>query len=394
MKKDSLSGSKRLHIDIRPGRTEDNGEVRYDLSIAGRPYDVYFRSSDLTLYAGVEPSLVLALLPAMRVGADLVPAQPISRDFSANLVQFMEIFGRWFKEFRQIDILGGRRDSAPPRSSGRVGVFFGGGVDAFYTLFKYQDEITDLIFVHGFDIGLKDHVIRKSVSDMCRVVAARLGKGLVEVETNARSMIRRYGDWGAHVGGAFLASIGHLLSSEFSKIYIAAGVYQDAVFPWSTHPDTDPLLGSNKIILVHDGCEAKRTEKIEAISGHEIVMDHLRVCNAMVEGAYNCGTCEKCLRTMITLYALGKLGRCRTLPQSIDPTAVRSLLYTRKAAQVFARENLSLLESRGLQESPIYAALQATTSRPLWLANLIKTLRKRKRKLTRLVSRSSPFGLH
>jgi hypothetical protein len=393
MKNFHLLHSKRPCVEIGLGQTGDEGEVRYALSIVGRPYEVFFRSPEVTLYPGVEPLLVLALLPAMRVGADLLPAQPIGQDFSVNLVRFMEIFGRWFKDFRKVDILGERGVSGRPRANARVGAFFSGGVDSFYTLLKHQNEITDLVYVHGFDLALRDRVRRKAVSDMCRAVADRLGKGLVEVETNAPSMVRPYSKWGRHAFGAVLACVGHLLSSEFSKIYIASGVHQDALSPWGSHPDTDPLLGSQEVTFIHDGCEAQRTEKIEAICEHKIVMDHLRVCWENVEGTYNCGKCEKCLRTMISLYAIGKLGHCRTLPARLDQTAVRNLLFTYGAAQVFARENLSLLEAHGLQQAPIYAALQVASARPLWQANLMKALRKRKQQLIRFASRFSPFRL-
>jgi hypothetical protein len=383
MKNFHSPNSKRPCVEIGLGRPGDDGEVRYALSIAGRPYEVFFRSSDVALYPGVEPLLVLALLPAMRVGADLLPAQPISEDFSVNLVRFMEIFGRWFKDFSKVHILGERGVPGRPRTNARVGAFFSGGVDSFYTLLKHQNEITDLVYVHGFDVRLKDHVRRKAVSDMCRAVADRLGKGLVEVETNAPSMARPYSEWGMHAHGAVLACIGHLLSSEFRKIYIASSYHQDTLFPWGSHPDTDPLLGSQEVTFIHDGCEAHRAEKIEATCEHEIVMDHLRVCWENVEGTYNCGECEKCLRTMISLYAIGKLERCRTLPERLDPTAVRNLLFTYEAAQPFVRENLSLLEAHGLEQSPIYAALQAASARPLWQANLMKALRKRKKKLSK-----------
>ena len=383
---------KRPHIDIPPGETEAEGIMRYNISIAGKSHDVYFRSADVPLYAGVEPLLILALLPAMRLGADIVPSVPITRDLSDNLIKFMEIFGGWFKEYRQVNILGGRRDPAPPRDNGRVGVFFSGGVDSFYTLIKHQNEITDLIYVQGFDIDLKDQSQRKAVSEMCRNVADNLGKGLVEVETNAKRMLKGYGEWGAHNHGLALGSVAHILSSQFSKIYLASSYSLDALFPWGSHPDTDPLLGSRAITIVHDGCEAKRTEKIATICEHDVVMDHLRICWENVEGSHNCGRCEKCMRTMISLYALGRLERCQTLPGKVDTMAVRNLLYDYEAVRVFARENLSLLEAaHGLRQSPVYTALQTATSRPMWLAKLIKYYQSRKRKLARFVSRIKLF---
>ena len=210
-----------------------------------------------------------------------------------------------------------------------------------------------------------------------------------------RRVLKPYSKWGLHAHGAALGCVGHILSSEFKKIYIASTFHQDALFPWASHPDTDPLLGSREITLIHDGCETDRPHKIEAVCEHEIVMDHLRVCWANVEGTYNCGGCEKCLRTMIILDAIGKLGRCRTLPGRPDPKAVRRLLYTHdyEVGRVFAREDISFLEACGLQQSPMVASLRTALARPRWLAGLIRAVRKRAQKLARLVSSVSPFGL-
>ena len=54
-------------------------------------------------------------------------------------------------------------------------------------------------------------------------------------------------------------------------------------------------------------------------------MRHLRVCWENRDGSYNCGTCKKCLRTMIALRIAGKLDACETLPHEIDLDAVRDL---------------------------------------------------------------------
>ena len=40
------------------------------------------------------------------------------------------------------------------RRAAGVACFFSGGVDSFYTLLKHREEVTHIIFVHGFDIAL------------------------------------------------------------------------------------------------------------------------------------------------------------------------------------------------------------------------------------------------
>jgi hypothetical protein len=372
-------------LRIQSAQGLDDGEIRYSLSLAGKPYQIYFRSSQIPLYQGVEPMVVLALLPAMKLGLDILSTHPVSPDFIANLDRFMEVFCGWFPDFHKISLLGKQAEVRGQHANGRTGVFFTGGVDSFYTLMKHQAEITDLVYVHGFDVSLDDYPRRKAVSDMCRAVADRLGKRFVEVETNARRLLKGHTKWGKHAHGTALACIGHVLSSEFEKIFIASSFYRGALFPWGSHPDTDPLLASPSVSFIHDGCEARRTEKIESICRSQAVMDHLRVCWTNVEGTYNCGKCEKCIRTMISLYALGKIGSCRTLPAIIDPSAVKNLLFASQSEREFVRENLVLMDTRGLKYSPIRSALQKAADRPAWFVRLLISWRKQTRKLLKLL---------
>lgn len=370
--------------------------VRYSVQIGKRDYDIFFRTPDSTLYSGVEPILVLSLLPAMRLAADIHITGPIRTELSDNLHRYMGIIEQWYRDFSRINISGKTGVDGFPGSRNRVGLFFTGGVDSFYSLLKRKDEITDLIYVHGFDVELGDHARRKAVSDMCRSVAGAFGKGLVEVETNARRLLKGYTHWGRHGHGPALASVGHILSSEFRRIYIAASRLADALIistgfnpPWGSHPDTDPLLGDSTIDLIHDGYE-RRPEKIEAICDNEVVMDHLRVCWTNVEGAYNCGRCEKCLRTMLTLHTLGKLKGCRTLPDTIEPADIRSLLLERGRDLERLRENLLLLITRGQQDSPICSAVREIALRPAWRTNMLITIQKTRSKARKLIFSHQP----
>jgi hypothetical protein len=52
-----------------------------------------------------------------------------------------------------------------------------------------------------------------------------------------------------------------------------------------------------------------RLEKIRRISTEPLVQRNLRVCWQNVAGSLNCGRCEKCVRTMLSLDICGTLGR-------------------------------------------------------------------------------------
>src|SRR5262249_59102310 len=73
----------------------------------------------------------------------------------------------------------------------------------------------------------------------------------------------------------------------------------------------------------------------------------LRVCWENPDGAYNCGRCEKCLRTMINLLIAGALDRCPTFPLPLDPVRVADLDITACNTRLFMIENIEGLQRIG-----------------------------------------------
>ena len=118
-------------------------------------------------------------------------------------------------------------------------------------------------------------------------------------------------------------------------------------------------------------------------------MQHLRVCWERVEGKYNCGECEKCFRTMITLYALGTFEACRAFDCNIDVGKLRRTLVLSPSRLLFLQQNLRLMEDRGLGDTPIYEALKHSGERPMWLAGRLHKYRKRWARLKRDIARLS-----
>ena len=78
--------------------------------------------------------------------------------------------------------------AAPSRPShGRVAAFFSGGVDSWSTVLDNPD-VSDLIFVHGFDLLRAAHQgdLADKIEESLRAAAAELGLSMHVVETNLR----------------------------------------------------------------------------------------------------------------------------------------------------------------------------------------------------------------
>jgi hypothetical protein len=330
---------------------ERHGTVAVD--VLDRSYDIEFQPA----WGKIPPEAMVtaSLLPAMSLGADLRVEGKVCKFLLESLSLIQDIFIAWDASFRRISIEPSEpnEQEANEARNTSVGAFFSGGVDSFYTLLKHRDEITHLIFVHGFDVELTNRTLRDRISAANQKVAAEFGKTLVEVETNLRLFSNPHVSWEWYHGAA-LATIGHLLSDKIRRVYMPATHSYASLFPWGSHALLDPLWSSKGLHFVHDGAEATRFKKIASIASEDSVLKNLRVCWKNSGGAYNCGRCEKCLRTMTSLEVIGALRRSETFPTRLDLDAIRNLDFTgvsragREDIRVFIEQNLAATSDKSL----------------------------------------------
>lgn len=316
-------------------RDGDHAVLSAPVRAAGTEMRVWFRvpaSAAAAVSAG--PFLAACLIPAMALGQPMEIEGPVSAKLLRATDSIQNIFRNWFPELTRIPISAAVVEPKSRQRGGRVGCFFSGGVDSLYTFFKHEQEIATLVYVHGFDVKLDDHALRKKVTDALQAFSAQTGKQIIEVETNLRELTDPYGAWGEKVHGAALGSVALLLDQVLERMFVPSTNSFAELFPWGSHPLVDPLWSSEAIEIVHDGCEASRFEKVAAIANDARALSTLRVCWENRDGAYNCGRCEKCLRTMVSLEILRALEKCPTFPTPLSLETVRQFKLTGHVASL------------------------------------------------------------
>lgn len=322
-----------------------------DFEHAQQKTNLWFRTK-VAINPIPEVFLACTFIPAMKIGESLQYDQHISPLLLDSLPKIQNILSNWYPdELKNIHFKISPNEGHTPRAQKKVACFFSGGVDSFYTLLKHQEEISTIVYVHGFDLWLHETEFREMVGNRLRQIADELGKELIEVETNLLDFSHKICDWQQHYHGSALASVGLLLSKEIGKIYIPSSFHKDVLFPWASHPDLDKLWSTEGIEIIHDGCESTRLDKVRYISGHQIALDHLRVCLDRRAGLYNCSTCEKCIRTIISLHIAGALPQSKTFIRQLTKFMILNGNIRSKSALLFALENYNHLQEDELRDA-------------------------------------------
>lgn len=312
------------------------------------------------VYKDASPFAACLLIPSMKQGEDLIIEGTISKKLYEGMHVIMTVMASWDIGLKKIKIQADRlvEDDFSPSE---IGSFFSGGVDSFYTYLKHSSDTDDVlkhfILVNGYDIDPRNSKLWQETLKNVQRISADESINLIKAESNIRQLIEPIFPWDYTHGGC-LAAIGLCLRGLLKKIYIPSSYTNDQQFPWGSHLKTDKYWSTEKLLFEHDGAEASRVNKVVwQVAQSKTALKYLRVCYMNVGGEYNCGKCDKCLRTMINLLIAGKLGECVTFPNSIDLKRVAELTIDGDHGAIFHEENINELKKMGI-EVELQKALQ------------------------------------
>jgi hypothetical protein len=269
--------------------------------------------------------------------------EPVSPLLAEGAGDALGIFSHWYGD-PSVAIEAPHRVGSPTVPPGRgAGLFFSGGVDSLGSLQRNleliprdsAEAITHCINVDWLgprSVDASGGELRTShqpVLKYLRRAAEAAGTTFVPVVTNLRCL-ENYDfnrDWMHRAHGALLCAVAHALSGGIHRILIASTNDVPHLRPWGSHPLLDSKFSSEELVVTHDEVQRSRLSKLEAIAEWDAALDSVIVCTDWMtprEGPPNCGRCEKCLRTLASLKALGVERDLPTFPKgSLTADGVR-----------------------------------------------------------------------
>ena len=270
--------------------------------------------------------LVACTIPAMRFGEKRVFIDAeICPELHDGLITSMSLFRHWFDWYKPetnlVQIESRQQNhTSPVTRIPRAAFLFSGGIDSLATLranhLHYTMDhplfIKDGVLIYGLEVREPEnfeHVL-KSMS----ILAQDAGVTLIPVYTNIMDLgpedinIFWKDFWVNEFMGATFAAVAHTLSKRFGVLYINSTHDISYLIPYGSHPLIDPKFSSSDLRIRHEGIHLTRLAKARLISDWDLALQHLRVCNESEfyrSDTLNCGKCEKCVRTMLALEALG-----------------------------------------------------------------------------------------
>jgi hypothetical protein len=251
------------------------------------------------------------IFDAMRRADRLIVAGALSQRFLRNIRAFQEAWHCLRPDlYKVVDVEPTATTTvatAPVQREDSTICGFSGGIDSSFSVLRRSYSVTAAAMVHGFDIPCQNFSAFEALR--ARVVGITDAAG-IELKT-VRTTIREgeTENW-EHYHAAALASVLHLFSSRFSHGMIAGSDSYNYIsylpYAWGSSPATDYLLSGAGMEIVHDGAGYTRPQKVAWLSrGWSQLVPLTQFCWEGKSRHANCGACNKCVQTRLSLLAAG-----------------------------------------------------------------------------------------
>jgi Polysaccharide pyruvyl transferase len=318
-------GTTRFDHEITNVRTA-RGELSFDARIGERTTNVWMRT-DSPVTPTADAALASVAMPAMIHGGRLGMTDPVSPRMLRGQREFQAVQRAWSLDWpfteplREVEVEAPVREVGAFEPKGRAAAFFSGGIDSWGIVLENPD-LTDLIFVRGFDLAAvgPQAELADEVEARLREAAEGIGLSLHVVETNLRELTDAELPWDIFYGCA-CAAVGLFLAPLFDRVLIAGDSDYAVQVAFGANRLVDQLWGTEELEIVDAGGRSTRQQRLERLVENPVACRSLRVCWETPDLTYNCGYCRKCVTTLIGLEAIGARERVTSFPAEFEVDA-------------------------------------------------------------------------
>lgn len=369
-----------LAIESRGNLTRLSAQIVWETSKKSSQtvyFDVPSSKADY-LYKSYDPFLSGSIVPAFFAGEERIKiAGKVCPVLKRGLLHNMQWLSYWYKPGYSI-----------PRVEAEVTVdyqldnprhaasFLSGGIDSLCTLRLnhlqfpegHPQRIKDGVMVFGFDIAGQEHELNEDHEQQFKIALGALEQishgadiNLIPIYTNIRYLNDDITFWMYKSHGAALTAAALALANKIDSIYVGSSYDIPNMQPWGSHPILDPNFSSQYLNIRHDGAELSRLEKTKIVAEWAVGLNNMRVCVAN-KGTLNCGKCEKCVRTMFQLEALGKLSESSAFPtRTVNPEMLLPITIGSRYAEICYEDLYPIFKQQ--KRDDLASAIQAFLQR-------------------------------
>lgn len=297
-----------------------------NLSIDGNSQEVWFKVDkkykDYLCYERGDAFVIGVLNYAMRNHHDIESEAPLTEDLYYNIDKYLvDAIAQYNSKFHRPQIMA-EVASEPLPCAGAVGTGISCGVDSLHSLacqttmkFK-KHNITHLTFnnVGSHGEGEQAEQLYRQRLERPRKFAEEYGFEFVPSDSNLQNVVEQ-SHFKTHTYSSMFAV--YCLQKLYSVYYYASAGYKYHEFTLYDTLDSGsyemlslPLLSTHNLRVYSEGEGMSRMAKLQSVVKYEPSYKYLNVC--LMEGD-NCGVCEKCVRTLLGLDALGTLDNYKSV---------------------------------------------------------------------------------
>lgn len=311
----------------------EGNKVEYKYEICGKVASCFNEKENLVIEYPMSmcsvPKSILVIpflgnvLPISWVTDTKIVIDAVDKDFFEHIKEIKKGYEQMFPDFHfSGELITGCIEKNVREDSGKVAMFFSGGVDATTTLIRHVQEKPDLITIWGSDVRRDDieawnivygHTLKRAEQFNLSAYYVKSNFTTFIDNCNLNKLVAESGDnwWHGFQHGLAIISCAAPLAYLYSyrKLYIAS-TYNEGLKGTYTCA-SDPIIDNNVHFCgcstIHDSYELSRQDKVKLLvqKSKEYENVYLKVCFMLDSGGVNCCACEKCYRTILEIVSEG-----------------------------------------------------------------------------------------